>query len=192
MLLGTDEKTSKLEELEQKIIAEKVGGRLIQPDIKLVMGSGNIDAKVMFVGEAPGRKENEEGLPFVGASGKLLNELLLSIKLPRSEVYITNIVKYRPPDNRDPSNTEKKAFQPFLLQQIDIIGPDVVCPLGRHATSMLTVGKVEISKLHGTAIKSCAYTIVPLYHPAAAMYDPRLRATLFDDFQKLKDIVNSI
>ena len=178
--------------LEASILAQKIGGSLVGTATRIVMGDGNLDAKIMFVGEAPGKKEDETGIPFVGASGKLLNLLLESIALDRNSVYITNIVKYRPPNNRDPSKTEKREFLPFLQQQIEIINPKVICPLGRHPASVLLPTKVEISKIHGSCITVEKRKIVPLYHPAAAMYDPRLRSTLFDDFQRLKQYLAEI
>lgn len=157
------------------------------------MGDGNIDADIVIVGETPGKKEDEQGLPFIGAAGKFLNEMLASVNMNRSDVYITNIVKYRPPDNRDPLPAEKSAFWPYLVRQLDVIRPHIVVTLGRHSMEYFLPG-TKISEVHGqpqsVTIGDSELVVVPLYHPAAALYNGSLRQTLIDDFNKLPKIIN--
>lgn len=152
---------------------------------QLVMGDGNPDADIVFVGEAPGKAEDEQGLPFVGASGRFLNEMLEAAGLRRSDVYITNIVKYRPPNNRDPTPEEKREFWPYLMRQLEIIDPRVVITLGRHS-GMCFIPDLRISRDHGHARKvrfhEHEFLVIPLYHPAAALYNGGMRQTLIDDF----------
>ena len=161
-----------LDELKASIITDKVCLEL---------------AKVC-VGEAPGKKEDETGLPFVGASGKLLNELLSKIGMLREDIYITNIVKYRPPENRDPSKEEKTAFLPYLKKQIDIIRPKIVITLGRHSMDCF-LSKRKISEVHGQPEVVDGITYLPLYHPAAALYNGSMRQTLIDDFLKIPELI---
>ncbi|MCL4877464.1 MAG: uracil-DNA glycosylase [Anaerolineae bacterium] len=161
-----------------------------------VLGQGSPDARIMFIGEAPGKKEAEKGMPFVGASGKFLDKMLEGINLKREDVYITNIVKDRPPDNRDPKPEEIRLYSPLLIQQIDIIQPAVFATLGRF--SMEFVLKLfdvpekseKISQLHGRMIEAQAsygkIHIVPLFHPAVALYTQSQKAILLEDFQVLK------
>jgi uracil-DNA glycosylase family 4 len=161
-----------------------------------VIGEGNLDAEIMFVGEAPGEQEAKSGRPFVGAAGRMLNELLASIHLRREDVYITNIVKDRPPDNRDPRPDEIALYTPFLLQQIAIIQPRVIATLGRFAMTFILeqfqaeVTAPKISRLHGQVLKAQTpygeIAVVPLYHPAVALYNRDQRKTLEEDFQMLK------
>lgn len=185
-------KQLQMDDLKQEILNKKVGFELSKTATQLVIGDGNLDAKIVFIGEAPGKKEDELGKPFVGASGKFLNEMLASINLNREDVYITNIVKYRPPENRDPSKQEKTEFAPYLLKQLQIIQPKVVITLGRHALSFFD-DKLAISAVHGHAIKLKTAThdlhLVPLYHPAAALYNGGMRKTLIEDFQKVKEFI---
>lgn len=151
-----------------------------------VPGDGNPHASILFVGEAPGQKEDEQGKPFVGQAGKLLDELLDSINLKRADVYITNVVKFRPPDNRDPLPEEKAACLPFLQMEIALIRPRVIVPLGRHALTQFFT-KMSITEAHGKAQKiTDELTIFPIYHPAAALHNPGLRKALFEDFAALK------
>jgi DNA polymerase len=161
-----------------------------------VIGEGDPDASLMFIGEAPGEWEAKRGRPFVGASGRLLDELLGSIGLQRQEVYITNVVKDRPPQNRNPRVSEIRLYAPFLERQLDIIKPSVVAPLGRIALSFvlkhmgLSTAGQTISRLHGQSLAAQAsyggVTVVPLYHPAVALYNPEQLETLKGDFQMLK------
>lgn len=159
-----------------------------------VIGQGSHNAEIMFIGEAPGENEAKRGIPFCGASGRVLDQMLESIGVNRKEVYITNIVKDRPPKNRDPRPEEIELYAPFLDQQIDIIQPRVIATLGRFSMEFilkkfdLPVGK--ISQLHGTRIKAQAsygtIDVVPLFHPAVALYRGDKKQELLDDFQILK------
>lgn len=185
----------KHQQLDQ--IAADIREKNICPDLaktatNLVMGGGSVDADIVFIGEAPGKNEDEQGLPFVGAAGKFLNEMLETIHLERKDVYITNIVKYRPPNNRDPLPDEKKAFWPFLLRQLNVIEPKIIVTLGRHSMEYFLPG-MKISQIHGEPKRikfgERKLVIVPLYHPAAALYNGSLRETLIDDFSRLPNIV---
>lgn len=176
---------STLDELQQQLLAQKICPDLAASATQLVMGDGNPDADIVFVGEAPGKAEDEQGLPFVGASGRFLNEMLEAAGLQRSDVYITNIVKYRPPNNRDPTPEEKREFWPYLMRQLEVIDPKVVITLGRHS-GMCFVPDLVISRDHGQARKvryhEHEFLVIPLYHPAAALYNGGMRQTLIDDF----------
>jgi len=157
---------------------------------QVVFGVGNPHATIMFVGEAPGFYEDKQGEPFVGAAGKLLNELLQSAGLARSEIYIANVIKCRPPNNRDPEPDEVETCKPFLLQQIELIKPKVVCTLGRWATETLLGRKVGITKIRGHAIRQTDIVIFPMLHPAAALHQGGLMDPLREDFQKLKTFLD--
>lgn len=160
-----------------------------------VLGEGSPDARIMFIGEAPGKQEAATGRPFVGASGRVLSELLASIGLQREDVYITNVVKDRPPENRDPQAAEIELYRPLLEAQIDIIRPAVIATLGRFAMDFVFehFGMAEaggkISQLHGQVLTAQApygeVAVVPLYHPAVALYNQNQRGTLEADFQAL-------
>ncbi len=154
-----------------------------------VPGEGPEDAKIMFVGEGPGQNEDEQGRPFVGAAGKFLTELLESIGLKRSDVFITNIVKCRPPNNRAPRKGEIDACNPYLESQISLINPRIICPLGTPAINTILGDEYSATKIHGKPIKRGDRTILPLYHPAAALYDNSLRDVLLQDFKILKDLL---
>lgn len=161
-----------------------------------VYGHGNPKADIIFIGEAPGKKEDETGKPFVGASGKLLDQLLESISLERKDIYITNIVKYRPPENRDPNKKEKVACQEWLTAELKQIKPKVVCTLGRHALNFFAP-KAKISESHGELIENKNESInieniFALYHPAAALFNGSQRPILFEDFKKLPKILKKI
>lgn len=159
-----------------------------------VPGEGDIDAKLMLIGEAPGYQEDIEGRPFVGRAGKLLNMLLSGIGLEREEVYITNVVKHRPPDNRAPVRDEIEACTPYLERQIRIIKPKVIATLGNHSTgyilSKANKGSGGITGVRGRIFKEMLFglevKIIPTYHPAAALYNPGYRSVLEEDFQKIK------
>lgn len=165
-----------------------------------VLGEGSHEAKIMFIGEAPGRNEAATGRPFCGAAGKILDELLASIKIPRQNVYITNIVKDRPPFNRDPLPEEITCYGPFLDRQIDIIQPKVIAALGRYSMKyiMEKFGLFSdlgpISKLHGKTFPAKAsygeIIIVPLYHPAVVVYNSNTKDELKEDFKVLKSLVS--
>lgn len=178
-------KQADLDVLQAEIIAQGVCPDLAASATQLVMGDGNPDADIVFIGEAPGQKEDEQGLPFVGAAGKFLNEMLEAAGLVRSDVYITNIVKYRPPNNRDPEPEEKREFWPHLMRQLEIIQPRVVITLGRHSGAAF-IPDLRISRDHGHARKvkyhEHEFLVIPLYHPAAALYNGSMRQVLIDDF----------
>jgi len=171
-------------DLQEKL--KKWDGCALSKQSNVVLGEGNFNADIIFIGEAPGKKEDELGRPFVGASGKFLDDLINSIGWERSQVYISNVVKYRPPENRDPTTEEKNQCMPWLMMEIGIIKPKVIVPLGRHALGNFCED-VSISDVHGIAQPyTDGITIFPLYHPAAALHNGGLRQTLKDDFQKLK------
>lgn len=189
------DKQAQLDQIEADITAKHVCPDLAKTATNLVMGDGNVDAETVFIGEAPGKKEDEQGLPFVGAAGKFLNEMLQSLGLERGDVYITNIVKYRPPNNRDPLPDEKKAFWPFLIRQLDVIAPQIVVTLGRHSMEYF-LPDMRISRIHGEPKRiqfgERKLVIVPLYHPAAALYNGGMRQTLLDDFARIPRIMQLI
>lgn len=178
-----------LKELSKDIIDKNICSELKKAATQLVMGDGDPEADIVFVGEAPGKKEDEQGLPFVGAAGRFLNEMLAVAGLDRSDVYITNIVKYRPPDNRDPLPEEKKEFWPYLMRQLEIIDPKIVITLGRHSGAAF-IPDLHISRDHGHARKvryhDHEFLVIPLYHPAAALYNGSMRQVLIDDFLTAK------
>ena len=161
-----------------------------------VFGEGSLNAKIMFIGEAPGYYESISGHPFCGAAGKVLDELLDSAGIKRAEVYITNLVKLRPPENRDPKMEEIKAFAPYLDKQIKIINPKVICTLGNYSTAFIfekygLKDKLQgISKIHGKVFEVGnlfdSLKIIPLYHPAVATYNPNMKKILKEDFKILE------
>src|SRR5215211_5336130 len=159
----------------------------------VVFGSGNADADLMFVGEAPGANEDKQGLPFVGQAGKLLERLLGEIGLDRKEVWISNVLKCRPPGNRDPHPNEIEACQDYLWRQIELIGPRVLSTLGNFSTKLLRADPTGITRLHGQAevrvIGPRAVRLYPLYHPAAALYTPSMLETLRADFARIPDLL---
>jgi len=154
-----------------------------------VPGDGPCEARIMFVGEGPGQNEDEQGRPFVGAAGKFLTELLESIGLKRSDVFITNIVKCRPPNNRAPRKPEIEACNPYLQSQIRLINPRIVCALGTPAITTLVGDQYSASRFHGKPLTKGGVTFLSMYHPAAALYDASLKETLFHDFQILKKLL---
>lgn len=161
--------------------------------MNFVPGAGNPDTEILFVGEAPGKKEDELGIPFVGAAGKFLNEMLSSIGLSRDDIFITNIVKQRPPENRDPTPEEIETHWPLLMKQIEIINPKIIVMLGRHSMSKLLPGVGTISQIHGKPFRrKDGRVYLPLYHPAAALYNGGLRQTLLDDFSKIPLILKRV
>ena len=191
---------AKLDELKAKIIADNICPALFEQATQLVMGDGNPNADIVFIGEAPGKKEDELGLPFVGAAGKFLNEMLAAAGMERSDVYITNVVKYRPPNNRDPLPEEKAEFLPYLLRQLEIINPKAIITLGRHSMEYF-LPDARISQVHGHVVRKKMmyhdkteheWLIIPLYHPAAALYNGGMRQTLIDDFIAASKVVADI
>lgn len=187
-----DDKQAQIDHVCADIIEKNICPDLAAQAMNLVIGDGNLDAEIVFIGEAPGKNEDEQGIPFVGAAGKFLNEMLAAAGLERHDVYITNIVKYRPPNNRDPLPEEKKAFWPYLLKQLQIIQPKVVITLGRHSMEYFLPG-MKISQIHGQAKRiqfgKQKIVIIPLYHPAAALYNGGLRQTLIDDFVNVPKVI---
>lgn len=157
---------------------------------QVVFGVGNPHASIMFVGEAPGFNEDQKGEPFVGAAGKLLNDLLASAGLSRDHIYIANVIKCRPPNNRDPEQDEVETCKPFLLQQIQLIRPKLVCTLGNWATQTLLERKVGITKVKAQAFHLKDFVLFPLLHPAAALHQGNLLPTLKEDFKKLKEFLD--
>lgn len=195
----TKSKTSMLDDIRQQILNKKVCPQLADSATQLVFGDGNSEAEIVFIGEAPGKSEDEQGLPFVGAAGKFLNEMLATIGLNRQDVYITNIVKYRPPNNRDPLSEEKEAFWQYLVRQLNVIKPKLVVTLGRHSMEYF-LPEIKISQIHGNPKRlhwkvrreELVFVLLPLFHPAAALYNGGMRQTLIDDFAKIPLIVKKI
>jgi uracil-DNA glycosylase family 4 len=179
-----------------KLVAQRIAACeacKFYPGQNPVPGEGSPEAEIMFIGEAPGKKENETGRPFVGAAGKFLAEMLESIGLTREDVFIANTLKYQPPENRDPLPEEIEYQKPFLLKQIAIIKPKLICFLGRHAlAAVMPDEKRTISQLHGQLLEINGQAYLPLYHPAAALYNGGMRATLLADFAKIPEIMDGI
>lgn len=186
------DKQKVLEQIKADILKQNICPDLAQEATQLVYGDGSADADIVFIGEAPGKNEDEQGLPFVGAAGKFLNEMLAMIGLEREDVYITNIVKYRPPGNRDPYPDEKAAFLPFLKRQLEVIKPKLVVPLGRHSMGVLLSADLRISQCHGQAKRYQGQVYLPLFHPAAALYNGAMRQTLIDDFARIPSVLKAI
>lgn len=180
-----------LEQIKADILEKNICPDLAKTASQLVMGHGSPTADIVFIGEAPGKNEDLQGIPFVGAAGKLLDEMLATVDLQRSDVYITNIVKYRPPNNRDPLPDEKKAFWPYLVREIQIVQPKIIATLGRHSMEYF-LPEAKISEIHGEPKRITfgdrKIVIMPLYHPAAALYNGSMRQTLFDDFANVIEI----
>lgn len=242
-------KQSQLDGVKDNIIAQKICPDLAKTAKQLVFGDGNPDAQIVFIGEAPGKNEDEQGKPFVGSAGKFLNEMLTMIGFKREDVYITNIVKYRPPNNRDPLPEEKQSFLPFLEAQLEVIKPKLVVTLGRHSLNCflpdLSISQVHgrpkrfhwtlhkrtggqnadgvqgdnerrVSRTSGTASESrkqstpqsaaklggvtgsaskqteLVLVLLPLFHPAAALYNGGMRQTLIDDFARIPAILKKL
>lgn len=195
-------KQKKLNKIAQDIVDDDVCPELRRGATQLVFADGNPDADIVFIGEAPGKNEDEQGKPFVGAAGKFLNEMLDSIGMKREDIYITNIVKYRPLNNRDPWPDEKKAFLPYLQAQLEVIQPKIVATLGRHSMNCF-LPDLQISQVHGEPKRIklqmkehnddvLEIVILPLFHPAAALYNGGMRQTLIDDFARIPDILKLI
>ena len=188
------DKQKKLEELNN-YWQENCQCELRKTATQAVLGQGNASSEIVFIGEAPGKKEDEEGVPFVGSAGKFLSELLDSIKLKREDIYITNIVKYRPPGNRDPEPKEKEDCNEWLINELKIISPKLIVFLGRHAMSRF-FPELKISEAHGKLIikKFPEFEeklhFLPLYHPAAALYNGGMRETLIKDFKKISKVLS--
>lgn len=178
---------SELEALNQQIAAcERC--ILHKSRVKVVPGAGPADADIMLIGEAPGFHENQQGIPFVGAAGKFLDELLAKIDLQRDNVFITNVIKCRPPGNRDPQTNEIEACRPYLDQQIELIRPKMVITLGRFSMARY-FPNAKISQIHGQPRKMEGVIYYPMYHPAAALHQPSLRRTVEEDMLKIPELL---
>ncbi len=184
-----------LDQIAAEIVTTNVCPDLAKTAKHLVFGEGSPTAKVVFIGEAPGKQEDLTGRPFIGAAGKVLDALLESIGLQRKDVYITSILKYRPPNNRDPLPQEKQAFWPALQAQLDAIQPMLVVTLGRHSLNCF-LPDLKIGAVHGqvqtyapaTSTKA-PWALLPLYHPAAALYNNSMRQVLIDDFARISQLL---
>ena len=184
-------KAEQLDKIKADIIADRVCPELAAGATQLVYSDGSAEAELVFIGEAPGKNEDEQGLPFVGAAGKFLDELLAGIGLHRKDVYITNIVKYRPPDNRDPLPDEKAEFLPYLKTQLEVIRPKLVVLLGRHSMECFLPG-LQISKAHGQPKRLRGWVYLPLFHQAAALYNGGMRTVITSDFARIPQILAQI
>jgi DNA polymerase len=192
---------TKLSGIAKAITDDNICPELAATATQLVFGDGNPAAEIVFVGEAPGKNEDIQGRPFVGAAGRFLDEMLESIGYTREDIYITNIVKYRPPNNRDPLPEEKKAFLPYLQAQLEVIKPKIVATLGRHSTNCF-LPDLQISQVHGQPKRIklqmkdnedvLSIVILPLFHPAAALYNGGMRQTLLDDFAQIPSIFKKL
>ncbi len=179
----------------EKLVTQCERCLLYRTKTKDVPGVGNEHAEVMFIGEAPGKDEDLQGEPFVGAAGKFLNEMIESLGWKRGDIYIANVLKHRPPDNRDPETSEADACWPFLKRQIEIISPKLIIFLGRHSMTRF-FPNLKISKVHGQAFRKDflgkSQVFLVLYHPAAALYNGGMRETLKNDFKKIPLILTKI
>jgi len=186
-----EDKLTKLRELKKKM-KEDMSLPLRKSATNLVFGEGSPDAKLFFLGEGPGYWEDQKGRPFVGNAGALLNQLLYSIKLPREEVFITNVVCYRPPENRDPLPEEIAAFEPYIDEMIEVIRPKVIVTLGRFSMAKFIPGvKITVvhGKPHGVDWKGRKLVVVPMFHPAAALRSGEVLRQAKEDFLKLPELV---
>ena len=188
-------RAEELNQIHKKRSAKRKSG-LKKTAKQAVFGDGNSSAKIVFIGEAPGKKEDETGVPFVGSAGKFLSEMLESIKMKRDDVYITNIVKYRPPENRDPTSKEKEDCREWLYEELKFIKPELIVFLGRHSMNDF-FPDLKISDAHGKLIHKRfadfpTENFLPLYHPAAALYNGSMRETLIKDFRKIPKILDKI
>jgi DNA polymerase len=189
---SAEERRQKLVELYKEVQrCEKCP--LHETRTKVVFGAGNADADLMFVGEAPGAEEDRQGLPFVGRAGQLLNQMLEEIGLSREDVFIANVLKNRPPGNRDPQPAEIGACEPWLWQQVQLIEPRVVCTLGNFSTKLLSGSQTGITKVRGTPqvheLGGRMVYLLPLFHPAAALRTPAVKETLQADFATIPELL---
>jgi DNA polymerase len=185
-------KIKQLNDIKQKILDKDPSQELRKGATQLVFGDGNPHSEIVFIGEAPGKNEDLQGKPFVGAAGKFLEDMLKEIGMKRTDVYITNIVKYRPPNNRDPLPQEKRAFWPYLVSEINALQPKIIVTLGRHSMEYF-LPNCRISQEHGkpkrVTLNGNKVVILPLFHPAAALYNNSMRQTLIEDFSKIPEII---
>ena len=186
--MAKKDKQGALEKLNAKWVAK--GLSLATGATQAVPGAGNPDADILFIGEGPGKAEDEQGVPFVGAAGKFLTELIESIGLTRDDVFIANMVKHRPPENRDPLPEELEAYGPWLAEQIEIIEPKLFVTLGRFSMAYFLGESQSISKIHGQPKRNTAgQVVIPMYHPAAALYRGDLRPVLKADFARILKVL---
>ena len=157
----------------------------------VVFGAGNENADLMFVGEAPGRDEDENGEPFVGRAGQLLTKVIEAMELTRDKVYIANVIKCRPPNNRNPKRTEIESCEPYLIRQIELIKPKVICALGTFATQMLLRTEAKISSLRGNFLEYRGTKVMPTYHPAYLLRNPEGKREVWEDMKKIMTELNS-
>jgi len=189
--MNSDEKKLELEKISAEVTACRKC-KLYEQRTKTVPGSGNPNAEILFIGEAPGKSEDACGVPFVGAAGKFLDKMLDSIGLARTDIFIANVVKCRPPGNRDPEPSEVEACWNFLERQIKIIAPKLIATLGRHSMNRFLPG-LKISEVHGQAKRrKDGQIFLPLYHPAAALYSPNSKEIHLADFIKIPKILEQI
>jgi len=192
------DKTKRYEQLSKEII-QCTQCDLYKTRTHAVVGEGSLEADLFFIGEAPGLNEDKQGKPFVGRAGVILDELLASINLNRDDIYITNILKCRPPNNRNPKQNEIQTCTPYLERQLDLINPEVIIPMGSFSTEYIfhkfDIPFTKISKLHGKVVtKNTLYEtihILPLYHPAVATYNPNKKMVLLEDIKQVKPFIMS-
>jgi DNA polymerase len=189
------ERLARLEQLQQEA-SGCTRCRLSEGRTQVVFGVGSPDAELMFVGEAPGFHEDKQGFPFVGQAGKLLDKLLAGIGLTRSDVYIANVIKCRPPGNRDPMPDEIELCEGYLFRQIESIEPKLVATLGNFATKLLSGKQLGITRVHGqeqeVALGGRSVLLYPLYHPAAALYTPKMLEVLEEDFRRIPALISRL
>ena len=179
-----------LDELGEEVSRCTRCAELVKSRTQTVFGDGTIEAEVMFVGEAPGKDEDQQGIPFVGQAGKLMDNAMAQAGIPRSKVYIANILKCRPPDNRDPQPDEIENCSAFLAAQVALIGPKIIVPLGRFGLERMIKKDMKIGEVHGKAIRRKDGVIFfPMYHPAAALHQPKYRQDILTDFKKLAKLL---
>jgi DNA polymerase len=190
-----EERLARLEHLQQEA-SGCTRCRLAAGRTQVVFGVGNPDAELMFVGEAPGFHEDKQGFPFVGQAGKLLDKLLAGIGLTRADVYIANVIKCRPPGNRDPMPDEIEQCEGYLFRQIEAIEPQLVATLGNFATKLLSGKQLGITRVHGqeqeVTLGGRRVLLYPLYHPAAALYTPRMLEVLEEDFRRVPALISRL
>ncbi len=189
-LEGKLDKSAELAKVAADLERAGVTANLRATTTQMVPGAGNPDAQIMFIGEAPGANEDHLGQPFVGAAGKFLDSMLAEIGLSRDDIYITNIVKYRPPANRDPRPEEIASSLPYLKRQIGIVQPKLIVFLGRHSMNAF-FPELKIGEVHGQIIKDAGQAYLPLYHPSFGRY-PRNRQTVLDDFKLIPAIIKKL
>lgn len=187
---SSDSKTSRLDRFYHEI-KDCMKCPLGATRTRLVFGTGNSDAQILLIGEAPGFHEDQQGVPFVGAAGNLLNKVLANVGLRREEIYIANVLKCRPPDNRNPLRGEVESCKPYLREQVEIIDPAIIGTMGNPATELFVPNFKGITKSRGKVHSWDRFTILPIYHPAAALYRNELLKDLIEDFRKLKALAEA-